>query len=59
MKRYASVDTSLCVSCGACMKICPRGAISIPTGIYAQANRDASVLAVDCVQKPVRQRSSQ
>ncbi len=43
MKRYASVDTSLCVSCGACMKICPRGAISIPTGIYAQVNRDACV----------------
>lgn len=25
------------------MKICPRGAISIPTGIYAQVNRDACV----------------
>lgn len=43
MKRYALVDTSLCVSCGACMKVCPRGAITIPNGIHAQVNCDTCV----------------
>ena len=35
MKRFASVDESLCVACGCCMKVCPKGAISVPKGIYA------------------------
>ena len=35
MKRFASVDESLCVACGCCIKVCPKEAISVPKGIYA------------------------
>ena len=34
-KRHAIVDRSLCVACGACMEICPRGAIAVWRGTYA------------------------
>lgn len=35
MKKKAVVNTGVCVACGACMKICPRGAISIFRGCFA------------------------
>jgi len=34
-KKIASVDKGVCVACGACMKTCPKGAISIYRGCYA------------------------
>ena len=34
-KRRAVVDTSLCVACGACMEVCPRGAITVWKGSYS------------------------
>ena len=38
MKKLAVVDRNICVACGACMKACPKGAISIYRGCYAQVN---------------------
>lgn len=35
MKRKAKVDINICVACGCCVKVCPRGAISVPDGINA------------------------
>ncbi len=35
MKKKAVVNSSVCVACGACMKVCPRGAISIYRGCHA------------------------
>ena len=35
-KRYAVVDETHCVACGSCMKVCPKGAITIPCGITAK-----------------------
>lgn len=34
-KRHAVVDTTLCVACGACMEVCPRGAIAVWKGSYS------------------------
>jgi len=35
MKKLAFVDQNICVACGACMKVCPKGAVSIYRGCYA------------------------
>ena len=35
MKRIAVVDRKICVACGACMKACPKGAISVYRGCHA------------------------
>ena len=34
-KRYACVNQAQCVACGACLKECPKGVISIHKGCYA------------------------
>ena len=34
-KRIAAVDKKICVACGACLRACPRGAISVSRGSYA------------------------
>ena len=38
MKKLACVDQKICVACGVCMKACPKGAISIYRGCYAQVD---------------------
>ena len=35
MKKLAMPYKNICVSCGACRKVCPRAAISIWKGCYA------------------------
>ncbi len=35
MKQKAIIDTSHCVACGCCVKVCPKAAISVPYGINA------------------------
>ena len=35
MKKLAFADKKICVACGACMKVCPKGAISVHRGCYA------------------------
>ena len=34
-KNIAMVNKNICVACGACTKVCPKGAISIWRGCYA------------------------
>ena len=34
-KRHAVVNTALCVACGVCMEVCPRGAIVVWKGTYS------------------------
>ena len=36
MKKLAVIDKMICVACGVCMQTCPRDAISIYKGCYAQ-----------------------
>lgn len=37
-KRKARVAKQDCVACGCCTKVCPKGAIRIYKGLYAQVN---------------------
>ena len=41
--KLAVVNQKRCVSCGACVKACPRFAMSIYKGCYAQANKELCV----------------
>ena len=43
MKKLAVMDQTICVACGVCMNICPRGAISIYKGCYARAEEEKCV----------------
>ena len=42
-RKKAAVDQGHCVACGCCVKVCPRGAISVAYGCYAQVDESACV----------------
>lgn len=44
-KRKATIISKDCVACGCCIKVCPKKAISIPKGVYAEVN---DTLCVGC-----------
>ncbi len=39
-KKVAKVDQDRCVACGACIKACPKGAISVWKGCYAEVESE-------------------
>jgi NAD-dependent dihydropyrimidine dehydrogenase PreA subunit len=43
MKKIAVVDQSVCVACGVCVKTCPKEALSIWKGCYAEVNGEKCV----------------
>lgn len=49
VKRFAVVNQEECVACGTCAKVCPRGAISIYKGIYAEVDVEKCVGCSMCV----------
>lgn len=44
MKKRAIINKNRCVACGACTKVCPKQALTIYKGIYAEA----SSLCIGC-----------
>ena len=48
IKRKAAVSIRECVACGCCIKVCPRGAISIPKGIYAEIDKSLCIGCGKC-----------
>ncbi|MDD6043429.1 MAG: 4Fe-4S binding protein [Eubacteriaceae bacterium] len=42
-KRYVLIDRKRCVACGACLKECPRNAIVIHKGCYAESDKETCV----------------
>ena len=47
-RKKAKVDTSLCVACGCCVKVCPLSAIEIYKGIYAKVHKERCVGCGKC-----------
>lgn len=43
VKRKARIPRKKCVSCGSCLEVCPRGAIFIFHGCYAQVDTSLCV----------------
>lgn len=50
-KRKAKVSIPECVACGCCIKVCPKNAISIPKGIYAEINSELCVGCGKCAKE--------
>lgn len=50
-KRKAAVSTEECVACGCCMKVCPKGAVTVPKGIFAEIDRELCVGCGRCVKE--------
>ena len=47
-KKKAYVDTTYCVACGACVKVCPLHAIAIIDGICADVKTEKCVGCGKC-----------
>lgn len=47
-KKYALVDRSRCVACGACTKVCPKQAISVWRGCYAVVDPEICIGCGKC-----------
>lgn len=47
-KKKANIQKSECVACGCCVKVCPKAAIIIYKGIYAQINPNLCVGCGKC-----------
>lgn len=51
VKRRAKILQDQCVACGTCVDICPREAISIFHGCYAQVNTERCVGCGLCIRE--------
>lgn len=51
LKRKAVVSTNECVACGCCVKVCPKNAITVPKGIYAEINKAQCVGCGKCAKE--------
>lgn len=47
-KRVACFDQSVCVACGACVKECPRSAVSVFRGCHAVVDKERCVGCGKC-----------
>ena len=45
----SKVDENLCVSCGCCIKVCPKDAIEVKNGMYALINEKLCIGCGKCV----------
>lgn len=50
-KRKAKVSIHECAACGCCVKVCPKNAISVPKGIYAEINSESCVGCEKCAKE--------
>lgn len=50
-KRKAFVDSSLCVACGCCVKVCPMDAIHVVFGTMAQVDFEKCIGCGKCARE--------
>ncbi|MDR0579165.1 MAG: 4Fe-4S binding protein [Campylobacteraceae bacterium] len=48
LKYTAHVNQKECVSCGTCVKVCPRGAISVYKGVFAVVDKTGCIGCKKC-----------
>ena len=47
-KRYATIEKTRCVACGACEAACPLGAVKVNKGCFAKVAEDKCVGCGKC-----------
>lgn len=47
-KKLAVVDRKICVACGCCQKVCPKGAIAVWKGVTALVEEESCVGCGKC-----------
>lgn len=47
-KRLAKVDQTVCVACGECENVCPKGAIGVFKGMFAKVEESRCVGCALC-----------
>ena len=47
-KKKAKVAQPDCVACGCCVKVCPKGAIKVYKGLYAQVDDELCIGCGKC-----------
>lgn len=50
-KRKAIVNSTACVACGCCVKVCPKQAIEIVCGVTAQVNQEKCIGCSKCAKE--------
>ena len=50
-KRVAAVDKHRCVACGACTKVCPKGAVTVRYGCYGEVDGQLCVGCGKCARE--------
>lgn len=50
-RRVAQVDSSSCVACGCCVKVCPKAAIRIVKGVVARVDPGRCVGCGKCARE--------
>ncbi len=50
-RKKAFVDQKTCVTCGCCVKVCPRKAIEVVKGITAQVNMESCIGCGKCAKE--------
>lgn len=48
-RRLAVVETGRCVACGCCVRVCPRQAIAVESGVWARVDGEKCVGCGRCV----------
>lgn len=46
-KKYAQVGRE-CVACGSCLKVCPKGAIRVVSGVIARVDKEICIGCGKC-----------
>lgn len=49
IRKKAQVNKDFCVACGACAKVCPKNAIKIMKGVFAEVDKNQCVGCLKCV----------
>lgn len=51
IRKKAQVIKDSCVACGTCVSICPKGAIQVIAGVFAEVDQEKCIGCTKCAQE--------